>query len=213
MSRVFLMKWYHFTVEYFEDLRNVEHCEFLVMRKQENGKYLLENNLRTWSELRREKAALKDDKPAPPPRQNARRWGGCPNGCDHSRHYKKRPDAEGSAASTQPPIPQADADQAQKHLLRPLKSPHMHLGRDFGGTWSGHASAADSGSERGHESDDDDEENENGVPHGRHLSVQSADDDVVYANRLGDAPASAGDSDLDIDEAERQDRSIRGSVY
>ena len=35
MSRVFLMKWYHFSVEYFEDLRNVNHCEFLIMKKQE----------------------------------------------------------------------------------------------------------------------------------------------------------------------------------
>ncbi len=43
MSRVFLMKWYHFSVEYFEDLRNVNHCEFLIMRKQEeSGKYILQ---------------------------------------------------------------------------------------------------------------------------------------------------------------------------
>jgi hypothetical protein len=56
MSRVFLMKWYHFSVEYFEDLRNVNHCEFLIMRKKEDsGKYILENNLRTWSELKRER--------------------------------------------------------------------------------------------------------------------------------------------------------------
>jgi hypothetical protein len=58
MSRVFLMKWYHFSVEYFEDLRNVNHCEFLIMRKKEDsGKYILENNLRTWSELKRERLA------------------------------------------------------------------------------------------------------------------------------------------------------------
>ncbi|KFY08498.1 hypothetical protein V491_08433, partial [Pseudogymnoascus sp. VKM F-3775] len=56
MSRVFLMKWYHFSVEYFEDLRNVNHCEFLIMRKHEDsGKYVLENKLRTWSELARER--------------------------------------------------------------------------------------------------------------------------------------------------------------
>lgn len=58
MSRVFLMKWYHFSVEYFEDLRNVNHCEFLIMRqKEDSGKYILENNLRTWSELKRERLA------------------------------------------------------------------------------------------------------------------------------------------------------------
>lgn len=58
MSRVFLMKWYHFSVEYFEDLRNVNHCEFLIMRKSiDSGKYILENKLRTWTELKRERAA------------------------------------------------------------------------------------------------------------------------------------------------------------
>ncbi|KAL8664356.1 MAG: hypothetical protein Q9202_003171 [Teloschistes flavicans] len=54
MTRVFLMKWYHFSVEYFEDLRNIDHCEFVVMkRSRENQKYILQNELRTWSELRR----------------------------------------------------------------------------------------------------------------------------------------------------------------
>ncbi|KAK6825114.1 phosphoglycerate mutase protein [Apiospora arundinis] len=113
MSRVFLMKWYHFSVEYFEDLRNVNHCEFLVMKKQEeSGKYILENKLRTWSELRRERAALKakedaecesvkedghvptikvhEGQVASPAVQ--RRWGGCPEGCSHGQHFKIRRD-------------------------------------------------------------------------------------------------------------------------
>ncbi|KAK3314996.1 histidine phosphatase superfamily [Apodospora peruviana] len=133
MSRVFLMKWYHFSVEYFEDLRNVNHCEFLIMRKEESGKYLLENKLRTWSELRRERAlqllkekgadgkdqedskdgtAAKENgnskelskldcAPAStpgtsasvvlsPPVEKRRRWGGCPNGCDHDKGFKIR---------------------------------------------------------------------------------------------------------------------------
>jgi hypothetical protein len=111
MSRVFLMKWYHFSVEYFEDLRNVNHCEFLIMRKQpDSGKYILENNLRTWSQLKKDKEAAllksppkdKDDKKlerattgttdsgmsSPIPLR--KRWGGCPNGCDHARHYHKK---------------------------------------------------------------------------------------------------------------------------
>ncbi|OBT63242.1 hypothetical protein VE03_07762 [Pseudogymnoascus sp. 23342-1-I1] len=63
MSRVFLMKWYHFSVEYFEDLRNVNHCEFLIMRKHEDsGKFMLENKLRTWSELARERLKEKSEK-------------------------------------------------------------------------------------------------------------------------------------------------------
>ncbi|KAG9228721.1 putative phosphoglycerate mutase DET1 [Amylocarpus encephaloides] len=118
MSRVFLMKWYHFSVEYFEDLRNVNHCEFLIMRKKEDsGKYILENNLRTWSELKRERvaaAAAKDrtnsmtqlsekDKEKEKKLLDAavaqgtaspvpvrKKWGGCPNGCDHGKHYYKK---------------------------------------------------------------------------------------------------------------------------
>lgn len=105
MSRVFLMKWYHFTVEYFEDLRNINHCEFLIMRKQDNGKYLLENNLRTWSDLRRERAIKDKDKDKDKIEKEfklqrnktfivTRKWGGCPNGCNHSNHYTKREDLE-----------------------------------------------------------------------------------------------------------------------
>ncbi|KAE8440583.1 hypothetical protein EG329_007221 [Mollisiaceae sp. DMI_Dod_QoI] len=133
MSRVFLMKWYHFSVEYFEDLRNVNHCEFLIMRKKEDsGKYILENNLRTWSELKRERmaaaAAAKEKTSTIPtvtisekekekekkllgngtgagngdaststsgsgvgsPIPIRKKWGGCPNGCDHGKHsYRK----------------------------------------------------------------------------------------------------------------------------
>jgi hypothetical protein len=108
------MKWYHFSVEYFEDLRNINHCEFLIMNRQDSGKYVLENKLRTWSELRREKAVLvakeesegkangtnKDGqklKKANPsslvvssPIEVRRRWGGCPNGCDHDKSFKIR---------------------------------------------------------------------------------------------------------------------------
>lgn len=111
MSRVFLMKWYHFSVEYFEDLRNINHCEFLIMNKQESGKYVLENKLRTWSELRRERALKKDkekekgsvstptnkesnklDKAlaAQSPVTAPRRWGGCPNGCNHDKAFRIR---------------------------------------------------------------------------------------------------------------------------
>lgn len=113
MSRVFLMKWYHFSVEYFEDLRNINHCELLIMNKQESGKYVLENKLRTWSELRKERAlkkgkererekadtgtpggkdtskldkALSAESPMKPPR----RWGGCPNGCSHDKSFRLR---------------------------------------------------------------------------------------------------------------------------
>lgn len=237
MSRVFLMKWYHFTVEYFEDLRNVDHCEFLIMRKQDNGKFLLETKLRTWSDLRRSRALAakeKDEGGSPPPKDEVklqrnktfvvqRRWGGCPDGCNHSTHYTKRHDLdalrqreiEREAASTresrntspvnrkQRPLALANSDDevdddnnyddddpdaverrdkyAQHSsqrgsqvdgpsLHKPTISitnpstaqlealisssegtptyldgvPHVHMGRDFGGTYSGHASNAGS---------------------------------------------------------------------
>jgi hypothetical protein len=102
MSRVFLMKWYHFSVEYFEDLRNVNHCEFLIMRKKEDsGKYILENKLRTWSELRREREAEKKEKDKSAPAAETaessqsslpkrKQWGGCPNGCEHRRYHSMK---------------------------------------------------------------------------------------------------------------------------
>ena len=92
MARVFLMKWYHFSVEYFEDLRNVNHCEFVVMkRSQENGKYVLQNQLRTWSELREEREAAaekkaEEDKAAEggkSPIPVRKRWEGLSDGHDH----------------------------------------------------------------------------------------------------------------------------------
>ena len=55
--RCFLMRWYHFSVEYFEDLRNINHVEFIVMRLKDNGRYQLQNQLRTWTEMKRERAA------------------------------------------------------------------------------------------------------------------------------------------------------------
>ncbi|KAI2692754.1 hypothetical protein LCP963914a_848 [Penicillium roqueforti] len=94
MARVFLMKWYHWSVEYFEDLRNINHCEFLVLTlNPENGKYTLQNKLRTWSDLRKDRDrenASKGQVPAPIPplghtdnTPTRRKWGGCPDGCNH----------------------------------------------------------------------------------------------------------------------------------
>jgi broad specificity phosphatase PhoE len=89
MTRVFLMKWYHFSVEYFEDLRNINHCEFVIMEKNpDNGKYILQNKLRTWSALRQEKAEERKREPIPaislaPEIPMPKKWGGCPDGCTH----------------------------------------------------------------------------------------------------------------------------------
>jgi len=39
--RLFLMRWFHWTVEEFEALGNPENCAIIVMERQENGEYLL----------------------------------------------------------------------------------------------------------------------------------------------------------------------------
>ncbi|KAL9634402.1 MAG: hypothetical protein Q9204_003018 [Flavoplaca sp. TL-2023a] len=81
MTRVFLMKWYHFSVEYFEDLRNVDHCEFVVMkRSRENQKYILQNELRTWSAMRREREEQKEPESPIPVRK---RWVGSLDGYEN----------------------------------------------------------------------------------------------------------------------------------
>ena len=101
MTRVFLMKWYHWSVEYFEDLRNVDHCEFVVMeRDRESDKFVLRNELRTWSELKRRKAlevqtqgeqhGAKDKALSSPP-PTRKRWDGCPEGCTRKGHDHSKP--------------------------------------------------------------------------------------------------------------------------
>ncbi|KAK5997177.1 Broad-range acid phosphatase DET1 [Cladobotryum mycophilum] len=265
MSRVFLMKWYHFTVEYFEDLRNINHCEFLIMRKQENGKYLLENQLRTWSELRRERAALalkekdkdkdkdkeKDGKEKDDVKLDknksfivTRRWGGCPNGCNHTAHYKKRHDLDAlqrasdrkqrqqvnanssdeedvekkQLAKAIKPVPEeVETSRAIEDYSSPdgtpsyIKNTRLHLGRDFGGTYSGHASIA------GSDSDNSEDEARRRRISSLIARDQPEDDHPAQAERLGDEPGSvdgdADELDEDLHKAEMEDKSIRGSVY
>ena len=130
MSRVFLMKWYHWSVEYFEDLRNVGHCEFVVMRREgEGGKYELQNELRTWSELKRQRA--QEEMERNPSRRNtltaflkneeggspaipARKWGGCVDGCDHHNDHYPRRKAQVEQTVPEVKLPPALA-QAEKH--------------------------------------------------------------------------------------------------
>lgn len=97
---------YHWSVEYFEDLRNVNHCEFIVMKQNPtNSKFILENELRTWSALKKRAATGDKEKGSsgtvtssrptpltgtsgnvtPSPAVPIRRWGGCANGCNHDK--------------------------------------------------------------------------------------------------------------------------------
>ncbi len=43
--RLFLMRWFHWTVEEFEALANPENCEIIVLEKTEEGKYKLASNI------------------------------------------------------------------------------------------------------------------------------------------------------------------------
>ncbi|KAG8528306.1 uncharacterized protein KY384_007223 [Bacidia gigantensis] len=91
MARVFLMKWYHFSVEYFEDLRNVDHCEMVVLKMDKaegagggsgTGKFVLQNELRTWSQLRKERQEEKEAEVQSPesPVPVRKRYYGCDYG-------------------------------------------------------------------------------------------------------------------------------------
>ncbi|ODV83503.1 hypothetical protein CANARDRAFT_29948 [[Candida] arabinofermentans NRRL YB-2248] len=63
-ARVFLTKWFRWTVGHFEDLQNVPNCEWMVMEKSEDThRYQLLTHLSTWSELEEIKrnAKLKKD--------------------------------------------------------------------------------------------------------------------------------------------------------
>ncbi|KAI3341270.1 histidine phosphatase superfamily [Ustulina deusta] len=305
MSRVFLMKWYHFSVEYFEDLRNVNHCEFLIMKlKRDSGKYILQNKLRTWSELRRERAVAKakeqeqDDHASSEDAAKldaapvvARKWGGCPEGCSHGKQFKIRRDLlelrqhdEASANAGLPHIgangngtvarrrtlgrrqlnnsdedsddprsmhpPSIDVakaheeavsspdgtpsfitieDRLRHSLSTPKIAPYLHVGRDFGGTYSGHSSEEDlsesdarvrlatkaarvkNGDRSGTTSNGSSKD-----PGGSKYSSRHA-----HANKLGDAPSNSDQGSDDgsfeteeqLDKAEKDENSVRGSVY
>ncbi|GME85614.1 unnamed protein product [Ambrosiozyma monospora] len=54
-ARVFLTKWFRWSVEYFEDLQNVPHCKLIRMERQDehNQKYKLIDTLARWSDMKR----------------------------------------------------------------------------------------------------------------------------------------------------------------
>ena len=157
MSRVFLMKWYHWSVEYFEDLRNVNHCEFVIMKLDSgSGKYQLETQLRTWTELKRQRAEREHREvremgmleknpsrrntlsaflahPAEPeksPALPARQWGGCVDGCNHESPKKR------GERDVQLPPPAESSKPAQNEgedhaLAHQELIPHDHLDGTF----------------------------------------------------------------------------------
>lgn len=45
--RLFIMKWFHMSVEDYEKLANPENCQLIVLERESNGKYFLKNELKT----------------------------------------------------------------------------------------------------------------------------------------------------------------------
>ena len=87
-----------------------------------NGKYILQNELRTWSEFKRRASALASQNgsttsmsttakgPPPPPQPYSsptipiRRWGGCANGCNHDKiSFPRRTRRQNTADFNLPP--------------------------------------------------------------------------------------------------------------
>lgn len=49
--RLFLMKWFHWTVEEFERLKNPKNCSIIILENNGNGKYTLLTKLDTYSPM------------------------------------------------------------------------------------------------------------------------------------------------------------------
>jgi broad specificity phosphatase PhoE len=45
--RLFIMKWFHMSVEDYEKFANPENCQLIVLERESNGKYLLKSELKT----------------------------------------------------------------------------------------------------------------------------------------------------------------------
>jgi len=47
--RLFLMRWFHWTVEHFETIANLKNCEIITLIRQDDNKYELDEELNTHS--------------------------------------------------------------------------------------------------------------------------------------------------------------------
>ena len=128
MTRVFLMKWYHWSVEYFEDLRNINHCEFVVMKQENNGKYALQTELRTWTEFQARAAATNTAKVEASPVLTTRRWGGCAMGCNHQHMSFPRRTKRLNTMDIIPqlPKPAMEEDEKDDHPIASQEADHAN---------------------------------------------------------------------------------------
>ena len=129
-------------MEYFEDLRNINHCEFIVMKQSPgNGRYILQNELRTWSDLKKRAAVAGTSHgtsiSASPSKSNlntsptipARRWGGCANGCNHDnmnwpRRAMRKNTMEYLGSSALPPAAVPTEGEKDDHPIASQEADH-----------------------------------------------------------------------------------------
>ncbi|KAG0137796.1 histidine phosphatase superfamily [Tuber indicum] len=155
MTRIFLMKWYHYSVEYFEDLKNIDHCQFVLMEKNPvTDKYELKTELRTWS-AERKKEEDRQQREGGPSSKDLKKleaaaasleviYGGCANGCSHGKTNKLRTNASSGLARSS----NGEAESVTTQTLR-NKLAVLEAGRDFGGSRSGAGSRTASDDETG----------------------------------------------------------------
>ena len=228
MTRVFLMKWYHFSVEYFEDLRNVNHCEFIVMRrKEDSGKYVLQNQLRTWSELRREQKMRERQhggEPASPEIPVRKKWVGCRDEDEGDASVRRvtkilprrqntadlfndggggeDADAGGEDHAMQMPHGQPkfrEKDDLAPSLLSPIDFLKVsHTGRDGGGTLSGAGSEEDTEDSSGDSAKDAIPRNRSArTPGGSSLAMALKGDLIMEGEEPMKADALGDQSDVE----------------
>lgn len=239
-----------------------------MRQNMESGKYILESQLRTWSDLKRERAKeraeearnnptrrntlsafLKQSANAPSPDLKPTQWGGCVGGCNH--HHEQYPrrelkdiglppaaaavehsknEADDHPLGDKEVVPTDGTAEAMRAKIRNMPSrtipAYIRAGRDGGGSGldTPHEVsdeegeyfrdlAAGSGQQKGggamktalrrapqRKATEEDFErwaNESGMGSGK------------QADALGDEPVE----DEELGEAERQDKSLRGSVY
>ena len=98
-----------------------------MKQKPDNAKYILQNQLRTWSDLKRRAAMASDSKPTTSHGNNSHygipshRWGGCAEGCDHGKfNLHRKPRRQNTQDFIQqPPIASQTPSEKEDHPFAP----------------------------------------------------------------------------------------------
>jgi len=142
-------------VEYFEDLKNVDHCQFVLMEKNPvTDKYELKTKLQTWSAERRKEEERQQREGGPSAKDLKKLqaaaaslevvYGGCVNGCNHGRASNLKINSSNGLTESSSGGPKKGTTQDLRNKLAVLQA-----GRDFGGSLSGAGSRTCSDDESG----------------------------------------------------------------